>query len=202
MRSFLIALAALVLLVGAAPPGAAECTCDAAMETGGWCHAHEVGYVGSVPVKSKWLFDALDAHGHDVDLSTFQCSSCQEAIESDGFCELHRVGFVAGQAYFSKLTHHLARGEHREVSEIACPVCRKNAEAHGWCDEHQVGMIGPVEIKDRQEFEELLKAIHILHIANEASERCEHCAVAIITDTRCPFCKISYKDGKEVPDTP
>lgn len=202
MRSCLIAVAVLLLLLGVAPPGEGECTCNAARETNGWCKEHEVGYVGSVPVKSRWLFDALDAHGHDVDHSTFKCPTCRQAIASDGFCELHRVGFVAGQAYFSKLTHHLAKGRVRQVEEIACPVCRKNAETHGWCEDHQVGMVGPVEIKDRGEFEELSEAIHILHLANEAAERCEYCAVAIITDTQCPVCKISYKDGKEVPPAP
>ncbi len=105
MRSFLIALAALVpLLAGAASAGSGECTCNVAMETNGWCQEHQFGYVGSVQVKSKWLFDALDAHGHDVDLSTFKCNSCREAIESDGFCEQDRIGFVGGQAYFSRLT--------------------------------------------------------------------------------------------------
>ena len=51
----------------------------------------------------------------------------------------------------------------------------------------------------RQRYQDLAKAIGILEIASKMSERCEHCAMAIVTDSRCPFHKITYKDGHPVP---
>lgn len=197
MTVHLIRAMGIVMLIGGAVPSATgTCTCEVAIENNGWCELHRVGYVGSVAIRSEWLFEALDAHGHDVDLTTFHCDSCRKAIESNGFCEQHRVGFVDGQAYFSKLTHHLARGKRRQLSGIRCPACRKHATSHGWCDACGSGWVGTVEIENRQDYDELTEALRILQLAIEAAERCEHCAVAIVTDTTCPVCRITYREGE------
>ena len=34
--------------------------------------------------------------------------------------------------------------------------------------------------------------------AVEIARRCEICAVALLTDAKCPTCKKTYKDGKEI----
>lgn len=186
------------LAVQAAAPTPGPCTCAAARSTHGWCQAHARGYVAAVEIRSRLLYEALDAHGHTLDLGTFQCASCKQAIASDGFCEEHRIGFVRKQAYFSRLTYELARGEHRDPASITCPVCRKNAESLGWCEKHGVGMVGSVAIRDRQAYERAAGAVGIVKAASEMAERCEHCAMAMVTDTQCPVHRIAYKDGKPV----
>ena len=177
----------------------AFCTCAAAKVTNGWCEAHGIGYVALVPIRSRMLYETLDAHGHTLDLGTFQCPSCKKAIESDGFCVEHRVGFVKKQAYFSRLTYELARGESRDPATITCPVCRKNAESHGWCSKCKLGMVGTTAIRDKKAYEAVANAIEILTAATKAIERCEDCAVAMVTDTQCPRCRITYKNGKPLP---
>ena len=196
-----IALAAIVWgppafsLAGPSPP----CTCTTARATNGWCSLHELGYVAGVKVTSRWLYEAADAHGHDVDVATFTCPDCRRAVATNGFCEVDRIGFVDNRAYFSRLTYELARGEIRPPSSIRCPTCRKNADTHGWCAKSRVGMIGEVAIRDRAAFDRAVAALDIFMVANAVAARCPYCAVAVITDTECPICRIAYKDGKPVP---
>jgi hypothetical protein len=178
------------------------CTCATARETNGWCPVHEQGYVGGVKVTSRWLYEFADAHGHQLDLSTFTCPTCRAAIATNGFCEVHRVGFVDKLAYYSLLTYELGKGRSKPVSTISCATCRKNSESHGWCAKSGVGMIGPFEIGNRQDFDRAVSALEIFLVANEASHRCNYCAGAILKDSECPACKIRYKDGKAVPRTP
>ncbi len=179
-----------------APPG---CTCAAAVRANGWCALHKVGYLASIPVRSELLFETLDAHGHDLDLSTFECESCRKAIATEGFCEEHRVGFVRGLAYFSRLTYELARGVPMDLESLTCPVCIRNAATYGWCDEHGLGMLGSTGVRDRAGYERAVKAIEILKLAVQEAERCERCAVAMVSDSDCPYHRVLYKDGKPVP---
>ena len=181
------------------PDPSAPCTCGEAKGMSGWCERHGVGYVGDVKIRSWLLYETMDAHGHTIDMANFQCLECLEAFDSDGFCEEHKIGFVGKKAYFSRLTFELARAEKRDPTKIVCPVCRKNARGHGWCEAHQIGMVGNLAIKGRERYQHAAKAIAVLEIANKTSERCEHCAMAIVTDSRCPFHKITYKDGYPVP---
>ena len=201
MKRFLPALLGLFLLSGAAVAAEqeGECVCSVAQQTTAWCELHDVGHIASIPIRSKMLFEALDAHGHDLDLESFTCDDCRKAAASDGFCTQHRIGFVEKKAYFSRLSYHLAKGETTPVSEIACPICRKNAETYGWCEQDRVGRVGNVAIDTKEDYDRVVKAIQIVQIANEAAKRCERCALAIITDTRCPVCRITYKDGEPVP---
>ena len=180
----------------AAPPASAPCACATALVTNGWCERHEVGYVAGVVIKSKMLYETLDAHGHVLDLTTFVCPMCRKAIETDGFCEDHKIGFVAKQAYFSRLTYELARGKPVDPAMIPCAACRSNTKSHGWCEKHKVGMAGRVAITDHDAYLRTLKAIGILEIANKMAARCEGCAVAIVTNSFCPNHRIRYRDGK------
>jgi hypothetical protein len=93
------------------------CTCELERQRNGWCAACSVGYVADTAIHSKILYDALDAHGHDVDVASLPCASCREAARTDGFCTEHGRGFVHGQAYLSRLSYHLARGEREAVQE-------------------------------------------------------------------------------------
>jgi hypothetical protein len=137
----------------------------------------------------------MDAHGHAIGVATLECPECQKAFDSEGFCEEHRIGFFEKKAYFSRLTFELARAQIANPAKITCPVCRKNARGHGWCEAHQIGMVGNFAIRGRERYQEVAKALEILEIASTTSARCEHCAMAIVTDGRCPFHKINYKDG-------
>ena len=187
------------LCAGITSAQAVDCTCAAAIETNGWCEAHQLGYVGSIEITSSKLYDALDAHGHVLDPQAMECAACRAAFATGGFCEEHRIGFVNRLGYFSRLTYHLAKGEKRSLSDVTCPVCRENAVTYGWCEACEVGMVGNVAIKGRSDWAHVAKALGMLEAAIAASSRCETCATAIALDGYCPFCQIYYKDGKPVP---
>ena len=177
----------------------APCTCGDARGMSGWCERHGIGYVADVEIRSWLLYEMMDAHGHAIDIRLLDCPECQRAYQSDGFCEEHKMGFVGKKAYFSRLTFELARADPIDPTTIACPVCRKNTHGHGWCEAHQIGMVNHLAIRDRAHYRHLLAAIENLEIANKASEQCEECALAIVADGRCPFHRITYKDGHAVP---
>jgi hypothetical protein len=198
MTGLLLALG-LLLHEPAVTPPSDRCVCRDARGAGGWCAVHQVGYLGGVRITSTWLYDTMDAHGHEVDPATFPCPACRRAIEEHGFCREHRVGFVQGKAYFSILTHHLAKGEVRQVEGIPCRRCRRNARSHGWCRRCGVGMVGSIALRSRREFEEAVQAVGVLRAASATAARCHHCAAAMVTDTQCPFCRIRYRSGKAVP---
>ena len=192
-------LHALLLVCGApesVTPG--TCACAYAIEHDGWCDVHGIGYVGSVEVTSRLLLETLDAHGHAIDPSTFDCPSCRKAIDTNGFCPTHQIGFLDKQAYFSRLTYELARAERVEKGDVTCPVCRKHMESRGWCPACGVGMVGHARFRDRGTFDVVDRVLGRVEAANRVAERCEQCAVAIVFDNTCPVCGIRYKDGKEV----
>jgi hypothetical protein len=190
------------MLLGVTPTarGLAEaCTCASSRETNGWCPVHEIGYVGGIKVTSRWLYEFMDAHGHQLDLSTFTCPTCKSAIATNGFCELHHVGFVNQLAYYSLLTYELGKAEARPPSTITCATCRKNSETYGWCARSGLGMVGPFVIRNRQDYDRAVSALKIFLVANETAKRCNYCAGAILTNSECPACRIRYKDGKAMP---
>ena len=51
--------------------------CEEARRTNGWCAAKNVGYVASVEIRSHALYEALDAHGHDIDPAAVTCATCR-----------------------------------------------------------------------------------------------------------------------------
>ena len=194
-------LVLLGLLLLGSPGGASvdrACVCATMRATNGWCDVHQFGYVAGLKITSAWLFEALDAHGHAVDTSTYTCPACRRAIAEDGYCEEHRIGFVHKLAYFSRLTYEQAHGELKRPEELRCATCRKNSESHGWCDRDKAGMVGMTMIRDRARYDVTVHALEIVEAANREAKRCDYCAVAMITDTECPYHKIRYKDGKVI----
>lgn len=207
LRGVLAFLAAVLLTLSASAVLADEsthgtsgvCTCDTAPRTNGWCSMHEVGWAASIRIPSQRLYKTLDPHGHKLDLDTFQCTTCRIAIERDGFCEAHRIGFLSGVAWFSRLMWETARGKRFDPVANPCEVCRRHAETNGWCEEHQHGLIAGTVIRDQAAYERVVKDLEILRAAVGMLARCEACAVAMVTDTQCPYCRISYQDGQPLP---
>jgi hypothetical protein len=176
----------------------ADCSCPEARRVDGWCEAHATGYIAGLPVASQLVHEALDAHGHEVDPATFDCPRCRAAIAASGFCDEHSVGFVRSMAYFSRLTYEIARGTRSEPQRLECKVCRKNSESLGWCDRCKAGTIGNVVIRDQEAYARAASALRMVQDALVVAKRCERCAVAMVTSSQCPLCRISYKDGKKV----
>lgn len=183
-----------------APPAATSC--DEARRNDGWCESGNVGYVASVAIRSRMLFEALDAHGHAIDPTGIACETCRAAIASDGFCGIHRMGYVGGEAYLSPLTWHIARSRRIEPASIACRTCRKHTRGIGWCDRHGVGIAGRVAIDDRRRFEEFREAYRLLLDAIEMSDRCETCAAAMVAQGYCPIHRTRFKEGRAVAQPP
>lgn len=188
----------LAFVMWAVPAVAAECTCDVNKVKGGWCAKCEAGYLAGVRIKSEFLFEVLDAHGHDIDPSAIRCDSCKEARKSNGFCEKCRRGWIDNKLYMSRLTYHLTKGEPRILSDIKCAACRNDAAKGGWCEKCRVGMVGNVAITDKTDFDHALTAYRRLLDAVQMLDRCEMCAVALMSDGRCTKCNKTYKDGKVV----
>ena len=200
---FAAGLASAAEVPPAAPPAPsaaapADADCAEARRGDGWCEARGAGYVANVEIRSRLLYDALDAHGHLLDLSTFTCPACRRAIDESGFCEEHRTGFVRRQAYFSRLTYEMARGERIDPARLRCADCRRDAATTGWCAKHRTGMIGNVAIRERAAWERADAAVQILRAAVAMLPQCEWCAVAMVTDTRCPVDRIQYRGGRPV----
>jgi len=190
-----------LLFAGASLGSSAEetaCACADARATNGWCDTCDIGYVADVAIRSRYLWETLDAHGHKLNLDNLGCARCTSAVASDGFCPDSRIGFLDGEAYFSRLTWLLAKSERQKPSTLDCATCRQNPQGAGWCERHSVGRVGRWTLRDREEFDALVQDLRILRKANDAAERCEHCAAAIVTNTECPFCRIRYSGGERV----
>ncbi|MCZ6652391.1 MAG: hypothetical protein O7D91_05120 [Planctomycetota bacterium] len=198
MRQVFVVPFVLVPLFALQPPGEPACTCEENKLRSGWCGKCKVGHVAAVAIDSEVLFEALDAHGHRIDVDSMKCESCRKALASDGFCTRCNWGFVDQQLYHSKLTYFLAKGKTKVFSSIKCARCRKNTLKPGWCDSCKVGRVGNVAFEDKKMFEQASREHRKLLAAVEIARRCEICAVALFTDAKCPTCKKTYKDGKEV----
>lgn len=172
--------------------------CQFSKEHNDWCSACDVGYVAAVPIRSRDLFEAIDAHGHDVNTESFDCEGCKQAIRTEGFCPKCKVGFVHEQAYFSKLTWLLGMGEVRPADSLHCDTCRKHVEKPGWCDHCKLGMVGHFAYRDKNRFDEAVKAYGSLQKAIKTVDQCPSCAIAIAVDRSCHHCKKSYEDGELV----
>ena len=106
-------LLAIALVACGSGESGGECACARAKLENEWCKACGVGYVAGLKMKSLLLWEELDAHGHKIDPKVMQCATCRAALDVDGFCEKCSIGFVAKQAYLSRLSYYLAKGERR-----------------------------------------------------------------------------------------
>jgi hypothetical protein len=197
-----LALALAAAPVAPPPPPQESCTCLTDSVCNGWCAACGVGYVASVQIRSKQLFEALDAHGHEIDPGSFTCTSCRAAIASDGFCESCHRGFVGAMLHYSRLSYFLARGEPRDRTSLTCGDCLRHSlcrslplEKERWCRRCGIGMVGNVAFRDRKDFEAASRELEVLLHAVKESARCEDCAVAMFYGATCHRCRISYAGG-------
>jgi hypothetical protein len=199
-------LATLVCLIALGLPGTAGAhvasSCEEAVRVNGWCESANTGYMAGLPVRSRFLYEVLDAHGHDIVPEDVKCETCRKALQGDGYCPIHKMGFVHGEAFLSPLTYHLARARTIDPATLTCPICRKHTHGIGWCDKDRVGIAGPFAIDDRREFDELVKAYTILLTAVDMSRKCETCAGAMITDGYCAVHHVKYDGGRPVSGTP
>jgi hypothetical protein len=91
----------------------------------------------------------------------------------------------------------LAKGTPIDVSRLTCSTCKKDASSFGWCEKDRLGIVGHTGFTDRASYDRTVAALAIVKLANEESKRCQYCAAAIVTDSECPFCKISWKNGRK-----
>lgn len=185
------------LCLGSTPKS--PCTCSQACVTNGWCSACRVGYVAGLKIPSLLMYDALDAHGHNIDPRKITCNSCKTALETDGYCPVCRIGFIRNQAYLSRLTYHVAMGKVVAAEHLDCVRCASHVGNSGWCDECKVGIVGNVAHSDRALFEALAEEFKKLETAVKRLEKCESCAAASLTDGRCMICRKVFTHGEEQP---
>lgn len=182
------------------------CICAANRFEGGWCEKCDVGFCAGLRFTSRKLGEVIDFHGHQVNADRTACPECRKLIKSGGFCESCKMGFVGGRGFFSRICYQLARGkpvdnlrENGDKSVNDLDMGRKACcPADGWCDTCERGVVGNRLYDDKQDYELTRRAVAVLELAIEASARCDSCAGAMIADSRCPICRMSYKDGKPV----
>ncbi len=59
-------------------------------------------------------------------------------------------------------------------------------------------MIANVAINNQADFDDDRRGFELMMLGIETLSRCEGCAIAIVTDSLCPFCRIEYREGKAV----
>jgi hypothetical protein len=169
--------------------GGEVCTCDRALMANTWCAACGVGYVGGTPVCSAMLFEALDAHGHEIMPSAFECPTCQAALACDGFCDECRFGFVDERLYFSRLTWLLAQGEVRPAVALGCPEHGRSE----WCGSCGRGAVGNVVFDDPVLYASAAREQQRLLDSIDTIPRCELCATAMFMGAQCTRCGYDYR---------
>lgn len=190
-----------MLVVALWPPIWADepkCTCATARLTNGWCDACKVGYVANVKIPSAFLFEVLDAHGHEIDVDALPCEQCRKRVRSNGYCEPCRIGWVDRKAYMSRVSYYQAKGTVVEPATLTCSTCKKNAETSGWCPECKRGLVAGFCLRDRADFDQAVIAYQRLTDGVRLLEKCETCAIAFICNSTCPACDLTYRDGKKV----
>jgi hypothetical protein len=138
----------------------------------------------------------LDLHGHHVSAEKTKCARCREAMRAGGFCDTCHMGYVNGHGYFSRVCYHLAKGRvlaRSAASRKAC--CPANGD---WCPTCKLGIVGNRAFDDERDVKDAQRYYDVLKSALKTAERCENCAMAMIADSRCPDCHVTYKDGKPV----
>jgi len=202
MKSLAQVVCVLALALPAAAGAHVASSCEEAKRINGWCESANTGYMAGLEVRSRFLYEVLDAHGHDIIPAEVKCETCRKALQEDGYCPIHKMGFVHGEAFLSPLTYHLARARPIDPATLTCRTCRKHARGIGWCDKDHVGIAGSFALDDRREFDELANAYTILLAAVDMSRKCETCAGAIITDGYCAVHRVKYDGGRPVSGTP
>lgn len=178
------------------PYGSAEvCGCAEARAADGRCAKCDVGYFAAVRIESERLFDVIDSHGHEVFAERMRCTACRPLIASGGYCDECHMGYVDGKGYFGRLGYHMAKGRRADSSSARRPCC---PAGNAWCESCRCGWVGDRRFDDRSDFEPARAAMAVLLAAISTSATCEMCAMAMIGDSRCPACKVEYKDGKRI----
>jgi hypothetical protein len=174
------------------------CHCAKAETTDGWCAKCSVGYYAGQRVASEKLFKLLDRHGHHVSAETTRCAQCRAAMRSGAFCDDCHMGYVHGHGFFSRLCYHFAKG--RLLTDVPPDAARKACcPANGdWCPTCHRGSVGNRLFDGERDFTDAGRYYEVFKSALQTLQRCENCAMAMIADSRCPDCRITYKDGKPV----
>lgn len=188
-----LAIADHALLHPVSDPSAA-CTCEVNRYHNGWCKRCNLGHVAGRSVKSARLFEALDAHGHDLNPETFHVPLCSEAAQNDAWCPEIAMGFVASKLYFTRLTWGLAKGRPVIVERLSCAVCRASGgDQPAWCDACSRGIVGNMAYFDRALFDRTAAEFSTLLAALAKAPTCDYCAAAMLAYQVCPVCRISYQ---------
>ena len=194
------ALAALTLL-GHVAPTHTDCWCDSARVQNGWCDPCEVGYIGGISIPYADVVEALDTHGHPVDVPSLECAGCRDAAARDGICKDCGWGVVDAHIYASKLTYYLALARHQETardeafattdpddSRDECAQCESflPSDPPHWCDSCSRGTIATFVFREHVTYEAAVAELELLRRTLRQAPACQACAVAAYFGTSCP----------------
>ena len=171
----------------------APCICAWSKSRNVWCRHCNVGYVATQRIESAQLFDALDPHGHVLDVNVWECKTCVANYDNDGYCTECRMGCHDGLVYFTRLTYGLSFGRQVNPATISCEHCATLAGDVGWCESCSSGIVGNVVFADRNQFDSTAEEFITLRRAIEKVEECELCACAMVAHSDCPTCYTTYR---------
>jgi len=199
-----VAVAAMIWSLSPSAMAGGAC-CKEMAEKGGWCDHCKVGFVSTVQTQSKKLYDALQGVAVSSDKAGgCGCAGCKAGMEKNGSCEKCNTHFANHAMYHSAVAARLAVGKPVSESDPTCAKCKeyvaKNGvaatnEMIGWCDECKAGIVKGRRFETKESFEAAKAAYELVARAAKAAEKCEDCAVAMVTDSKCEHCNVTFKDG-------
>jgi len=162
--------------------------CAEAIPQHGECEECARRWIAGREVPSATLHEALDAHGHEVDVERIICLECAEMVEVDGFCRRCRMGWIGEQLYYSEFSWALHHGTVRSEEPLECRGCRELRGEAGTCGRCGTGWVGVVAFDDRSAHRIAMREFRRLEEAIERSRICDPCGATSFFGVLCPTC--------------
>lgn len=184
------------LAFAGSPAWAGDCKgCSEVAKKGEGFHCGH-GKIFGVELTSEKLYRALV--GMKVEVEKMKCEGCKTAAKTGGTCKHCNVGLAQGKAYHSLIAHRVASGKPITAEHAAkCGGCKIAFKSNGRCSACDVGFVAGRMFSDKEVYTRAVSAYKTIVKAIGKAAKCEACAVAMVTDGKCPTCKVSFKDGKK-----
>lgn len=193
---------ALLLTLGTAATlcaGEKRC-CEKPKAEDGWCDVCNVGYFALIKLKNKKVYAKVT--GREVDKEGLDCEECETAAAKNGECKQCEVFYASYNKYESPFSHTIALGEKIDLSSLTCEICKEKTtlRGRGWCSRCKRGFVASHSFDDLKKYRSAMKARTVINLADKKARKCQTCALAMVVNSTCASCEITYENGKPVKD--
>ncbi len=120
-------------------------TCRLALEEGGFCAEHRMGFVHGLAYLSPLTYQL--ARAKLVDPDSITCPTCRAAMQTIGWCDEHGVGMVGERRVIHKADYEMLAEAYRQLvaaveKSAECETCAAAMVADGYCPEHRIHYSG------------------------------------------------------------